>query len=206
MNQTFRVVGCHEDNTYEASQEEKQRLQQDMEMVLSVLERSHPGTLLSYIGGPVNPEHPCRFRRNPPAPRDDPCRELSFTCQVQNDKMVAIVPLESMFVRTLIQDETRDLETYREQRDVQIYPGEMIRRHRDLRVWEEDGTVVYINLTYEINRTQNTTKRSCLFMAPDAAEFAQLLDILLDTKTFHGVTDLINNPEVDDIHPFPPPV
>jgi hypothetical protein len=166
----------------QASQETR-KLEADMRMVLHTLERYHGGTHLSWKGGPVNPEHPCRFSNNPLGEAGNPYRELSFTCQVQNDKMVATVPLESPFVRHLFQGSPRDLQTYREDREIRIDPGETHRRQPTIKSLSPDGERIYMNLTYEITNTQNTTKRSCLFMAYNAKEFSELLDCLLGTQT-----------------------
>ncbi len=90
-----RLIGQYEEEPNEPGVEDKKRLEKDMEMVLTTLQRYHTGTVLSWTSGHINPEHPCRFRRNPLGPRGDPDTELFFTCQVRNDKLVAIVPLLS---------------------------------------------------------------------------------------------------------------
>jgi hypothetical protein len=172
------------------------KLEKDMQMVLRVLERHHTGTYLSWIGGPVNPEHPCRFRSNPLGPQNDPWNELNFTCQVQNDKMVATVPLESMFVRQLHKYDHDDLEVYRWYRDAWLDPGETLSEQPTIKTLSPAGQRIYLKLTYKISRTENGTKRSCLFMAYDAKEFAELLDCLLDTEIYEDVEYLVEHPEV----------
>jgi hypothetical protein len=191
-----REIGQHDDDAYAASEEESKELEKHMRLVLRVLEHYHPGTHLSWIGGPVNPEHPCRFRSNPEALPGDPETEVLFTCQVQHDKLVAIVPLRSPFVRRAHHNAERDLALYRRCLMCVVPPGKTMIKDTDIDFQTDSGEEIVIKLTYEVSRRDNITRRECVLQANTCVEFAELLDCFLGTEICPRVEHRFEHPEL----------
>jgi hypothetical protein len=183
-----RMIGTHENHTYDAPEQEQKELEAELrDKVLATLQTLHPGTVVSHEGHPtVNPVHRVRFMRNPLGPRDDENTVLQFTCQVVNDKLVATIPLAHPFVRRL-HENPEDLAEYtRCLNDAPL--AATVEYQEEIEYEKPDGENIGICLTYEIGGSwTDVTERSCLLMADNAEEFAELLDVVLGTNILPSV-------------------
>ena len=193
---TDRVIGKHRDQTNHATEQEQQNLDALLDdNVLTELESSHTGTVLSHFGHPVNPLRPCRFMRNPLGPRNAGSA-LHFTCQVVNNMMVAKMPLDSPFVARLHRYPVDHTDyTFRLQETV---PPDVTLSYEETISFETpDGEDIRIRVTYELDKTlpRDRTERSLLLMEDSPLEFAELLDTLLGTNISFRIEQRIDNPQ-----------
>ncbi len=90
----LRKIGTHEAIMHDVTEEEQKQLENVMYYdVLSTLGKQNTGTVLSWVRHPINPVHPCCFRRNPLGGGGDPNTEVCFDCQVIDCRMAAKIPL-----------------------------------------------------------------------------------------------------------------
>lgn len=196
------IIGTYAEADWHAATAQEQRaLDTQLErMVLDELESAHTHTvLLPYITRQydVTPTRACRFVRDPSGSNEDPNNVLLFTCQVENNKIMAKIPLSSPFVR-------RMHVTPVDHAGYLFYMGGTVRRG-DTQLIEEsiafqtpNGEDIRIRVTYMLNRRgpRPKTEKHLLLFATNPAEFAQLLDALLGTQIAPGVALRIHHPEL----------
>jgi hypothetical protein len=181
------IIGTFAEADWHAATEQEQRdLDAQLEhMVLDELESAHTHTVLPYIPREhdVTPIRPCRFIRDPVGSNEDPNNVLLFTCRVENNKIMAAIPLASPFVRRM-HVTPEDLADYTHHMRESIRPGTS-RFYEKTNVFQTPGGEhIRICVTYMIDRRRPPTRtaKNFLLFATNPAEFAQLLDVLLGTQ------------------------
>ena len=196
------IIGTYAEADWHAATAQEQRaLDTQLErMVLDELESAHTHTvLLPYITRQydVTPTRACRFVRDPSGSNEDPNNVLLFTCRVENNKIMAKIPLSSPFVRRM-HVAPEDLADYTHHMRESIRPGTS-RFYEKTNVFRTpDGEDIRICVTYMIDRRRPPTRtaKNLLLFATNPAEFAQLLDALLGTQISAAVERRIHHPEL----------
>lgn len=189
-----RVLGSFGWPNYEPTEEEQQKCNDTLCLVMQALEHYHPGTVLDRDGS-KNPKWRAHYKLNSQGPIDG-TTDVLFEGEHLGGKNMFVVPLLSPFVAALHQT-LKDEEFYRGL-TLNLYPmdpasDEEIDGH--IRYTLRSGLGCRIRVTYKLSGTGKTLE----FHSAAPCELAEFLDILLGVDIMATVGDRVDHPERYDM-------